>query len=356
MPDPTSLPTELFEKIVGRLPWKQLPKACIVSRPWHVIATKCLYKSYNYNDELHFSGRLLRFTRTIISNPEIAALVHNPTIRSWPPDEGPVPFRSCSGTGAYIPTWEQVLLVDALDAADLRLERQTDFASVMSDRRALVALLIAHLPNLTLLDYSMRAKDEFFGRLLGNALRKDAHRLQKQVLQNLTYGRLDGWEYIQTTYDGIHFNMIRPIFFLPRLQNLTLLDLGVDEDDKLEYEAGRCSISHLTLKVTKASTVSSVSSLVRNLFNRPRVLRSARFLFDLRPRDKMPDATILWSMMALHQETLEELELRPDNDRRVNPDVNHYLLNVPSTTTGGSLSGFRQLKSLNASLDFFSAD
>ena len=361
MPDPASLPLEVFDKILDNLQLdipagpptiydcgdhdiKQLYTFSLVNRTWHKCSIPRLYSRWTYQGERHSFPQLWKFLRTVVINTEIAELVRTLDIRRWDLDPTRAGKVCCYDDFSV----EDVKSVsNALHLAGISTMEYTMLQALReNDRMPLVALLMTCLPRLTYLNVVVQDIDKYFAQVLNLASRhEDSDQYRRRAFQNLreasfrTPGKYESSDYRLSAED------LRPMYHLPNIQKLSIFDImsgGVA--DHPDGVARTSPITHLTLSHWAYSHVTLTTA--QTLLTLPRTLVYLSFHFNdsnLIPSPTKPKPVSndkLWNILVLYQTSIKYLDFYRDGNGSSPP--------VHSSTNShmGLLHGFKHLKTL----------
>ncbi|KAJ0424689.1 hypothetical protein BJY00DRAFT_309106 [Aspergillus carlsbadensis] len=271
MPNPSDLPLELFSQVLSlaHVPSDhlQLCRLALVSRAWAFAVTPHIYKSWVYNGARHSFKRLWLFLRTIISNPNLACLVRTVHIGNW----GLNPYTLLNIESLPYACLEKEFdcpLDDTSTALVHRAISQAGLAHIeldmlraiqQADRRALMALLLASLPSLTVIRAHIPLSDPYLAIILRRSLENpDCGKpgYLDQLRKLYVFAEVPGPDvYYEMGNSGtpkapLRLDYIWPLLFLKSLRKLSLYDLDTDGIAALVENNQRhrtCQVDNLTL-------------------------------------------------------------------------------------------------------------
>ncbi|KAL2014484.1 hypothetical protein VTN00DRAFT_2009 [Thermoascus crustaceus] len=355
MHDPAGLPLEIFliilHYVAGGNPDKldyydQFPSnLCLINRRWHAVAVPQLYSRVENHGEPWLKRSLWRFLRTVISNAELAALVRTVDFPQKYTYQGKDKDRFKEAERLYSENREIVqkaISQAGLEGSSSSLESEIHEGLQRDDQRPLIALILAHLPNLTTLQIHVQKSDPFLEAILFRAvgLSPDAQLdigtgtvPTSRALQNLERAFLATWghpikhpDHIERIRAGypLRIDQNRPFLYLPMLQELCLLDAELKDDlthwigSKKHTISSR--LSQLTVVLDAAATASSLTNLWTLLKQHTTNLTSLSLnLPDPKQTSLVTIHRDLWSALEPLQATLEYLDIyqesSPSNSR-----------------------------------------
>ncbi len=399
MPDPSTLPLELFTEIktLALQPpppptatniWDRssdtkheydfnaginishLSQLTRINRQRHALLLPTLYARYTHNGARHSYKSLWRFVRTAISNPRVASLVRAVSIGNWGfyPDviahdkgvrgdnvqfsEGEVEMMRSAIRAVFCSTGDDER-VDMLEARVLG-----PGSLVRRDTRPLVTVLLVCLSNVETVYLHLPAECSVLRCVLEELLRcqdGDGERPCLRHLVNLhllaevpVYGpEIDvSREWPQQAF---RLDNVWPCIYFSRLRTLALYDLETAGIASLlaKNHDRVCQVENLSIVVKATPTRSSTDVLA--LVKLPRSLTSFSIYWDHNIRNpithqKDPAPVILvteiWDALQKHRESLEELAVVYKVHQDDKPPPGH----------SGSLKAFPRLKRLDTQL------
>ncbi|CEL09306.1 hypothetical protein ASPCAL12444 [Aspergillus calidoustus] len=264
MPDPSTLPREIFLQIiydaVGGKPdqwmycYNILPAdLCLINWNWYHTLNPVLYSRFEFNGSGDDTKALWGFFRAIILRPELAGHIRMLRLTSESK-----PARPPKTAGLYRRSAK--LVQRAITQAGLGHVGDAEAELRQADHRALVALILAHAPNLAMLQLHVAREDSWLDTILAHAIAsrdKDRSDTPEAVaFQSLRTLYLASAETppinARRTYQSrevsypARMNKQRAFLRLPNLQELQLIDAQLD-DDLSTLEPEENSLTQLTI-------------------------------------------------------------------------------------------------------------
>ncbi|OJJ05160.1 hypothetical protein ASPVEDRAFT_834435 [Aspergillus versicolor CBS 583.65] len=389
MPDPSTLPLELFTEVTtlalqppidtanqaentereydfhAGINIPHLAQLTLVNRQWHSLLLPTLYARYMHNGARHSYTSLWRFVRTAISNPQIAQLVravsignfgfypgvaaHDELVRGDNVEftQKEVELMSCALRSVF--TSGDVLEAKVLDPGPL----------VERDSRPLVVLLLVCLSNLDTVYLHLPEHFSVLRSVFEEILRCQDEDGELPCLRNLTSLYLLGEAPVygpgrDVSLDwpepALRMHDIWPCLYFTGLRKLALYGLETQGIASLLAKSnGRtCRIKELRVVVLATTTRSSTDLLA--LVNLPQSLASFSLYWDHNirnpiTRQKEEEAPVIlvtdiWDALQKYRESLEELAITYKVHQDDEPPPGHF----------GSLREFPRLKRLDTQL------
>ncbi|KAJ5468792.1 hypothetical protein N7475_006544 [Penicillium sp. IBT 31633x] len=254
MPDPAELPAELFCAILNvalhnESNIRHFCNLALLNYKWHAALLGRIYNEWTYNGAREPFMTLLKFLRTIRNSAHIAALVQTLNVGNWGFYPGAVAGRLPSLI--KLPPGETEWIRRAIHDTGLGELEDTIFQSLSQrDRRPLMAILLASVPNLAALYAHVPRSDPILEVVLERALKEDAssplHRLKELYLfaevpvptrksdgsgENSRESSVDND--VDSRLPHFKLDYLWPVFYLPKLRSLLLYDL--DPTKAAEY-------------------------------------------------------------------------------------------------------------------------
>ncbi|KAK4245070.1 hypothetical protein C7999DRAFT_34599 [Corynascus novoguineensis] len=239
--EPSRLPPELFDRIMGyasggRSDVKLLCNFSLVSCRWYAAVIGRIYSRWLYDGEHHSISSLWKFLRSILSSRRIADGVHELDIRNWP-------LGLVYDHGLLVLQEDDLNLIrNAIRMGGLeRIENSALNAVQKADSRPLMALLLAHLGNLTTLYAHLPETDIFLAEVLRKAVEdgQDQQPTNGKPLNRLREVHLtSAWNYraAKSARDNYTLALNHLDTLSPNLKSLTLYG---DEGLALNKTLGR---------------------------------------------------------------------------------------------------------------------
>lgn len=339
------LPNELVEWIVdytieNENDLRPLCDLSLVSRQWHAVLQARIYSRWFYDGKHHSISSLWKFLRTVLCNGRIADSVRSLSIWNWTLDLVHKRDRLLLSKN------DLDLIRSAIhDVGLTSIESQFIESVKKSDPRPLMALLLASLRNLNILNAELPEKDMFLAELLRIAI--DRQGQTAQPLRNLSEAHLMstynycGAVHAHYTY-YLRLDHLWPMFRLPSITKLSLFDL--EPEGASGYLGSTTKISgmtDLTLVHDEECLLSMADTMT--LLRLPKALRKLSiYLGDRKSKDdsyQFSNAD-LWRAIVEHKGSIRHLDIYRDYDRWIpplhNPDKSHF----------GSLRDFQCLEHL----------
>ncbi|KAJ0417937.1 hypothetical protein BJY00DRAFT_195169 [Aspergillus carlsbadensis] len=311
MPDPASLPREIFLQIIydaiGGKPdqwmycYSVLPAdLCLVNKNWNHELTPLLYSRFEFNGAAENVASLWGFFRAITLRPELAAHIRMLGLTS-----AYKPARPPKTAGLY--RRNAKLVQRAVTQASLGHVGDAEAELRQADHRALVALILAHAPNLAMLQLHVARVDPWLDTILAHAIaRRDdidsSDTPEAVAFQSLRTLYLASAETppINARSTAQSHNVIYParmnkqraFLRLPNLQELQLLDAQLD-DDIASIEAEENSLTQLTIAFqSPVENLTPVFNYTTKLTHLSLSLSITRRHFDLQMHQDMWNALL----------------------------------------------------------------
>ncbi|BCS27785.1 uncharacterized protein APUU_60833S [Aspergillus puulaauensis] len=396
MPDPTTLPPELFTQILSYAVQPhpptdpnpntarnreiereydfhsgtnlaQLSQLTLVNRQWHDLCLPTLYSKYSHNGARHSYTSLWQFLRSIMCNPRIAAMARGVSIGNWGfyPDvlaeddgvrgdnvqfsEGDVAMMRRAIRAIFNPRGRDWKIVETLEARILDPRALSE-----RDCRPLVVLLLMSLPNVETVYLHLLEECLVLRYVLEEALRCQDESGQLPCLRYLVHLHLlaevpvYGFEAGPSFWisdPALRLDDIWPCVYFSGLRTLALYDLETEGVAALlGKNSGRiCRVEDLRVVVKPTATRSSAD--VQALVNLPQSLAQFSICWDhnLRSGEPAPEISVVkvWDALQKHRESLEQLA------------VFYNVHELDKVTPGcfGSLQTFSRMKRLDTQLN-----
>lgn len=264
MPDPADLPAELFGIVLSLAlgdgaDTQRLCGLTLLNRRWHTALLGRIYHEWTYNGARQPFLTLLKFVRTIRKDAGIAALVRTLNVGNW----GFYPRAVVGGPPhpIQLPPDEIEWMRIAIHETGLG-ELENDILESLSlrDRRPLMAILLASVPNVSTVYAHIPRSDPVLGTVLKRALREQHSGSLRQLKELYLFSEVpvlvernsgsecrmrasspdeqpdDRLAYFRLDY-------LWPVFYLPKVRNLLLYDL--DPTKAAEYLGQHDAESHV---------------------------------------------------------------------------------------------------------------
>ena len=347
MPDPAYLPAELFKYVIDRASSgdrdvKSLCDMSLVDRYWHATVSTRIYPTWTFDGDIHSIKSLWNFLRTILSSPRIAKQVRTLNIRNW------TFGLSYAHNDASLSEQNIEMVRSAILKAGLQPVMPMFMDGLYTATpEPLMALVLAHLPDLTTLYADIAETDTFFVEVLRHGLE---HRENgSQALQNLQEAHLAGtWTYGPNNgaddYYRLDLENTWPLFRLPQIREVSVFDLyPYGAAVHFGGFAKTSDITHMTIVHQKNWTVQAPDLCA--LLALPKALSSLSiYLHDTCLLEDDPvqiSNADIWLALSQQQSCIEHLDIYRDCVGRSpathSPENSHF----------GSLDAFERLKSLS---------
>ena len=248
MPDPAELPIELFSAILDlalQSNTQHLYGLALLNRKWHIAMLDRIYHEWAYNGARHSFITLWKFVRTVRTNAHIAALVRTLNIGNW----GFYPRAGQPQSQLQLLPDEIKLIRSAIHDAGLNDLEESIFESLSRrDRRPLIVMLLASVPNLSTLYAHVPPSDPILGTFIKRTLEFQTSGKPLRSLSNLKelylFPEVPALE--SSPNNGaryLKFDYLWPAFYLLSLRTLSLFDLN---PHKATGYLGNCAaVSHV---------------------------------------------------------------------------------------------------------------
>ena len=376
MPDPASLPTELFDLIlecldaqllwenVSDLPWTgrcrsatyDLYASSLVSRKWYAQSTPILYREFHWGGRCHEYRTLLRFVHTITTNAFLAKHVRILKTLTSPNDLNEM---------IEIDGWPADQKVkERQEAAQdmMRFGRQVGYQDhqlkdAMSKDLAspLIVILVNGVPNVVTLQLKLHTSDRGHDERLLNVIRQP-HSLKK--LENLLLGKVlhqywrDRHGVLHMPYpfkphtssgDGYSLDHVNR---LPQLHNLGLADNTHLDKQLLSTvfnNTKASNLKHITiaLKCRKSSEDERIA--LKHLLTSPSRLVSLRLRRECNGQVESPPGPLVY-----HQELVDSFTRHAESFECLELYDCHSWLGLPKDIDQTLHEGLHELKHLKA--------
>ncbi|KAJ9299365.1 hypothetical protein DTO271G3_2987 [Paecilomyces variotii] len=282
MPDPASLPPELFGMIlhdiirqnradhgspekrfdpallsleipsndldaaIRRVPdalseERQLSDLCRVGKQWRDLVQPTLYETFTYRGERQSLRNLWLYVRTILSRPELASCVKHLEIRAWGlwviPSDVEKPENQLTLLQA-----ERAMLKAAIGDAGFNEKDEFNMFWAIeknADRTPLMAILLTRLPNVESIQAHVPAWCYYLSEIFKNAIGKEEERTTDRSPRYRAFQKLSRAEFFCEGYHckdtgqpweryyDLNLDYLWPVLYLPQLKVLGLYDLNL---------------------------------------------------------------------------------------------------------------------------------
>ncbi|KAL2817041.1 hypothetical protein BDW59DRAFT_166076 [Aspergillus cavernicola] len=354
----------------GRIP----PSLCLVNKRWNGFFTPILYYRFDFDGYPPQIPSLWQFLRTIVSRPDLAEHIREATFTTSrlydpyqsPPNNGAqvILLKLYTDNKAILKQAARQARFDTIKSAGKPLTKHLKpalyesvggqknnkciYANVQQRfqdgyQNPLMALILAHLPNLTRLSMHFWNDDRFFGwvnRIAGSVAAK-SHKGSGIAFQNLERlyicPRLSQDNRTHTTWirDTVEIDSARPFHHLPKLTELMVLR----ERPNPAQIQHPTTIQQLTLPDLRNDLIATESLLRVS----PKLRQLSLQLDNWCQAPGYETHRTLWPMLLRFKETLEYLDIaQPPHPTRPNTfDTSTLRPFCPS------LAKFKKLRQLN---------
>ncbi|KAL2810802.1 hypothetical protein BJX63DRAFT_400946 [Aspergillus granulosus] len=346
MPDPASLPVEIFTQILAtaldqceydlnnETDLRQLRRLLTLNRRWYNVLLPRLYSKWTYNGARHTWVSLWKFVRTALSNRQLAEMVHTLNVGNWGFYPSLVQYDEVAAcdklelTNDDFDLMRKAIRAAFCDCPNLEMleSKILDPQSLANrDRRPLIILLLICLPNISTIYMHLPWSTPLLQPVLEEILRYQDRGSSLPCLRHLTHlylladvsarqGKTKG-----SPDASFRLDSIWPLLYFPTLDSLSLYGLDTDGAASLlaRCEDKVCRFQHLRIVIGKYSTCAT--SDVQALVKLPRILTRFSIFWDYGPQefdcDPMISVVELWDALQKHRESLEHLEVFYDGSR-----------------------------------------
>ncbi|KAL2820396.1 hypothetical protein BJX63DRAFT_428224 [Aspergillus granulosus] len=237
----SDLPVELLDEVLSSAlvepnNSRQLCHFALVNRAWHSRTTAQVYGSWVYNGTRHSFRRLWLFLRTILSDRYLSCLLRRVHIGNW--GVNPYVLLDQEADGYALDEDDISLVRRAVNQATLtHIEPDIISAIRQGDRRPLMALLLASVPNLMVIRAHVPLHDPYLAAVLQQALdcqKRDIPGPLRQLCELYAFAEVSipakaAMEDISDIPGApLRLNDIWPVFFLRPMRKVHLYDLDTD--------------------------------------------------------------------------------------------------------------------------------
>lgn len=322
MPDPAELPVELYIPILDLSLQSDTQHLCglaLLNRKWYIAMRDRIYREWAYNGARHSFITLWKFVRTVRSNAHIAALVRTLNIGNW----GFYPRANQPQSQLQLLPDEIKSIRNAIHDVGLNNLEKSIFKSLSRrDRRPLIVILLASVPNLSTLYAHVPPSDP----ILGNFMKKIFEfQISDKPLRSLSKLKAlylfheipapeaetfpdeddeDAGSYLKLDY-------LWPAFYLPTLRTLSLF--GLNSDKAAEYLGYHAAVSHVEDLYLIGDSSSVFTSLdTKALLTQTEGLKS--LLLYLRESIHGPEVSNsdIWDYLQKHKDSLQTIDIYRD--------------------------------------------
>ncbi|KAJ9399917.1 hypothetical protein DTO282F9_3265 [Paecilomyces variotii] len=247
--DPALLPLEIPSKdldaAVRRLPdarseERQLSDLCRVGKQWRDLVQPTLYETFTYRRERQSLRNLWLYLRTILSRPELASCVKHLEIRAWGcwviPSDVEKPENQLTLSQA-----ERVVLKAAIGDAGFNEKDEFNMFWAIeknADRTPLMAILLTRLPNVESIQAHVPAWCYYLSEIFKKAIEKEEEGTTNRSPRYRAFQKLSRAEFFCEGYHcndtghpweryyDLNLDYLWPVFYLPQLKVLGLYDLN----------------------------------------------------------------------------------------------------------------------------------
>ncbi|KAL2861835.1 hypothetical protein BJX68DRAFT_223369 [Aspergillus pseudodeflectus] len=358
----SDLPDEIFDEVLSLALAEphpgQLCDFARVNRAWHSRTTAQAYSSWVYNGTRHSFKRLWLFVRSMLGSPHLASTVRRVHIGNW----GVNPFLLLEQAADYSLSEDDMrLLRQAIDRINLpHIQSDTMISEIrQGDRRPLMALLLASLPNLIAIHAHVPLNDPYLAAVLQQALDWQSHRRDTPgplgelrdmyVFAEVSVPAEGPVEYLADIPAApLRLHDIWPVLFLRSMRKLHLYGL---ETDGIATSIGQQQNHHTSniddLLIRTLDESSCQPADIKALIRLPQALRYfSLFVNDQTPHlRRVPSKvsnTDIWEALHEHQREIRFLDIfRAGHQGRSNDRTLGHL---------NSLHDFTQLREVRCQL------
>ena len=324
----------------------------LLNRKWYAVSVNIIYREWTYNGAREPFITLWMFLRTVRNNPDIAARMQCLNVGNWgffPDTRNYGPPREFQ-----IPRGDRQWIHDAIHDAGLGELEDTILQSLSHrDRRPLMAILLASVPNLSTLYAHVPKADPILKKVLQATLSHNNPGTSPSPLRELKelflLSEFAVFERTRYSYvkafprgpfndeilyiDGsLGLDYIWPLLYLPSLRSLSIDTLDWETADELmNRHAAACHVERLDLIVQFKPILKFLEDWGQGL--KSIRLTLSEFRIDISYSE-------IWNYLRKHQDSLESIDLyqRGDCDGE---EIGHF----------GLLRGFVHLKDLRVHFD-----
>lgn len=352
MPDPADLPLELFDMIMDlSLDFSDpyhISKLSQLNSRWYSRLLESVYRNWVYNGAKQPFKTLFCFVRTIRCEPRFARMVRKLNVGNW----GYFPWAVVNGPPDLVPIEEKDKEWIRAAIQDTELGDEEAILTRLSrrDRRPLMAMLLASVPNISSLWAHVPLEDPFLALLMQRTL------IQPALLGELRELHLfpevpvldeynTGWndepprdteldQYLDEQTISLNIEHLWPGFYLPKLQTLSLHDLQpitATESLVRRMPTGGSCIENLCVTFSEEENFATMTDVFTLARMSARLKSLSLFIPGI---SGAPEFEMHEFLRCLNVDTLEYLDLHLDPE------------NVFDAGRGQSLRGFHVLKDI----------
>ena len=314
MPDPAELPVELYSVILDLALQPDIQHLCglsLLNRKWHLAMLDRIYHEWAYNGARHSFMRLWKFVRILRTNPHIAALVRTLNIGNW----GFYPRTSQSPSPLQFLPDEKEIMSNAIHDAGLNDLEEGIFESLSKrDRRPLIVILLASVPNLSTLYAHVPPSDPILGTFMKRTL--DFQISSKPSCSLSKLKELYLFPEVEPPLDiaarsDLKLDYLWPAFYLPSLRALSLFRLNSDKAaEYLGYHAAVSHVEDLYLIGDKSPVLTSLDT--QALLTRTEGLKSLFLYLDEGVHGPDVSNSDIWNYLQKHKDSLQTIDIYRD--------------------------------------------
>ncbi|RJE20505.1 hypothetical protein PHISCL_07146 [Aspergillus sclerotialis] len=301
MPDPAELPVELFNAILDLALQSETQHLCglaLLNRKWYIAMRDRIYHEWAYNGARQSFMTLWKFVRTVHSNAYIAA-------------QGFYPRDGQPQSQLQLLPNEIKLIRNAIHDAGLHDLEESIFESLSRrDRRPLIVILLASVPNLSTLYAHVPPSDPILGTFMKRALEFQTSGRPLCSLSKLKelYLFAEVPPFRTDVGPYIKLDSLWPAFYLPSLRTLSLFDF--DPHKAAEYLGHYAAVSHVEhlYLIAHWGTVFTHQD-TQALLTRTEALKSL-FLYLLEADDLSGVSNSdIWDYLQKHKSSLQTIDI-----------------------------------------------
>ncbi|KAJ9266682.1 hypothetical protein DTO212C5_6218 [Paecilomyces variotii] len=328
---PLDIPSKDLDAAIRRVPdarseERQLSDLCRVGKQWRDLVQPTLYETFTYRGERQSLRRLWLYVRTILSRPELASCVKHLEIRAWGlwifPSDVMKPQNELIFSQA-----ERVVLKAAI--GDAGFDEKDEFNMIWAieknaDRTPLMALLLTRLPNVESIQAHVPAWCYYLSEIFKKAIEKEeegttARSPRYRAFQKLSRAEFfcEGYHCKDTghpweRYYDLNLEYLWPVFYLPQLKVLGLYDLNPrSAAAKFDQNAPRQISPVVDLTIVLDHPLSEENDDLWTLLDLPETLHTFR-LSVMKTLETDPVTTLkrrLWPSLDRFKDQLFHLDL-----------------------------------------------
>lgn len=323
MPDPAVLPSELFGVVLDFALHKSKPgrlsSLALLNRKWYAALLGRIYCEWRYDGTWQSFTALLKFLRTVRNNMHIAQLVRTLNV-------GYCGTAANPPSPISLPAEETEWIRCAVHDVGLAKLEDSIFQSLsQQDRRPLMAILLASVPNLSTLYACVPRLDPTMGAILKTTLQGDISSPLRMLKELYLFAEHPLWgdsdddsqdESRESLLDDPESELPRfdleylwPVFFLPNLRTLLLYNLDPRKAaDYLGQHDAECGVENLSLIGCGLNGIFTISDFEAFVL-RTGMLKN--FALYNPPEGRLSEFSNahLWNCLQKHKDTLKTIDI-----------------------------------------------